>query len=272
MVQIAFKKNEYNFFEIAQFVKLHKLKHFDVLTQAFEAKVLKDNNLDFLFNFINSFNEKTEIYSQLYQDMFAAFIVKKNLDKNFLEFGATDGISLSNSYLLEKKYNWAGVLAEPSPQWHSKLSNNRPDTKIITDCVWSKSDIELDFFVSDVGVLSTINEFKFSDEKSLPGNTKTRVKNGYNVKVKSISLNDLIIENFNSKSPSYISIDTEGSEFEILNNFDLKKFRPKVFTIEHNFTEVEEKIDKLMKINNYKRVFEKLTMFDAWYVSEEVRL
>lgn len=272
MEKIEFKKNEVNLFEIAQFVKLQKLNHFDVLTQAFKAKVLKDENLNLLFEFIQTINGINEINSQLYQDMFAAFIINKNFEKSFLEFGATDGINLSNTYLLEKKFNWNGALSEPSPQWHSKLFNNRSNSKIITDCVWSKSGIQLEFFVSEVGVLSTINNFKESDKKSMPGNTEARIKNGHIVKVNTISLNDLIDKYFDCVSPTYISIDTEGSEFEILEKLDFKKHRPKVFTIEHNFTELQQKIDGLMEKNYYKRIFDKITAFDAWYISEEVKI
>ena len=79
----------------------------------------------------------------------------------------------------------------------------------------------------------------------------------------------MIKEYFNNISPSYISVDTEGSEYEILKSFKLDIYRPKVFTIEHNFTDFQMKIDDLMKSNNYKRIFRELTAFDAWYVSEE---
>ncbi len=64
-----------------------------------------------------------------------------------------------------------------------------------------------------------------------------------------------------SKSPSYISIDTEGSEYEILKNLNFKKYRPLVFTIEHNFTEIQLRIDELMLMNDYIRVFKSLTAF-----------
>ena len=43
-----------------------------------------------------------KIYSQLYQDAFASFLIGGKFEKTFLEFGATDGLKLSNSYLLEK--------------------------------------------------------------------------------------------------------------------------------------------------------------------------
>ncbi len=177
---------------------------------------------------------------------------------------------LSNSYTLETLLNWKGALSEPSPQWHNELKKNRPNTDIITDCIWSESEKELDFFVSDIGVLSSLNDFKESDKISMPGNTMERIKNGRIISVKTISLNHVIEKKFRFKSPSYISIDTEGSEYEILKVFDFKKFRPIVFTIEHNFTELQFKIDELMKSNDYVRVFKKITAFDAWYISKEV--
>ena len=128
----------------------------------------------------------------------------------------------------------------------------------------------LAFFKSDVGVLSTINEYKESDKVSIPGNTIERVRSGKLVKVETISLNDVIHKYFNSVAPSYISIDTEGSEYEILRFFNFKKFRPIVFTVEHNFTEIESKIDSLMFKNDYVRIFKEFTAFDAWYISKEV--
>jgi len=103
----------------------------------------------------------------------------------------------------------------------------------------------------------------------MPGNTNARIKSGKNILVKTISLNDLIQKNFNGKTPSYISIDTEGSEYEILKTFNFSKFRPSVFTVEHNFTSQQEKIEDLMNTNNYIRVFKNITAFDAWYVSAE---
>ena len=123
--------------------------------------------------------------------------------------------------------------------------------------------------MSDVGVLSTIKDFIESDKNSMPGNTLERKKAGKIISVETISLNDVIKEYFNNISPSYISVDTEGSEYEILKSFKLDIYRPKVFTIEHNFTDFQMKIDDLMKSNNYKRIFRELTAFDAWYVSEE---
>ena len=53
--------------------------------------------------------------------------------------------------------------------------------------------------------------------------------------VETITLNDLIAENTDKKSIDYISIDTEGSEYEIIKNFDFNKYAVEIFTIEHNY-------------------------------------
>ena len=269
MTRIDFNNRKVDFFSIISFVRKNNLNHSSVLEQAFQQEVLIDDNKNLLSNFISSIKNKNDIKSQLYQDVFASFVIGDKFDKTFFEFGATNGIDLSNSYMLETSLNWKGALSEPSPQWHSELKKNRPNSNIITECIWSESDKELDFFVSNVGVLSSLNDFKESDKISMPGNTSARLKNGKIVSVKTISLNQVVEKEFKFKPPSYISVDTEGSEYEILKVFDFKRFRPVVFTIEHNFTELQLKIDELMKANDYLRVFRKITTFDAWYISTE---
>ena len=268
MQKITFK-NSVVFWQIASFANTRKIHDFILLEQAFNQNVLKEKNKRFLKRFINYFKECKNIKSQLYQDVFASFIISNNFDKTFLEFGATDGLEFSNSYMLENLLGWKGILSEPSPQWHNLLKKNRINTKIITKCIWSETGKTLDFFMSDEGIYSTLNDFVDSDKNSMPANTEARKKAGKVIAVETISLNDVIKEYFDNTSPSYISIDTEGSEFKILETFNFKIYRPKVFTIEHNFTELQNKIDELMSSNGYERVFRELTSFDAWYVSSE---
>ncbi len=264
------ENKKFNLRELKDIAGFRKRDHFDILSSAFKGGVLFDDDKKLLIDFINSFKGKEKIIkSQLYQDVFADFVVGKNYNKTFLEFGAKNGLELSNTYMLENNLGWKGALAEPSPQWHDELKKNRPSSKIITDCIWKTSGDLLDFLVSNSGAFSTLDDFKYSDFESLPGNTAARNKSSKLIKVKTISLNDVIEKEFNGICPSYLSVDTEGSEFEILNSFDFKKYSPFVLTVEHNFTSLEKKIDDLMKNNNYERVFRKITAFDAWYVCKE---
>ena len=267
-MKINFTKKP-NFWHIASVARNKNVNDYEILNQAFELDVFDEENRIFLKRFIDCFKNVKNIKSQLYQDVFASFIIGNQFDKTFLEFGATDGLELSNSFMLENTLNWSGALSEPSPQWHVALKENRKYTKIIKKCIWSESGKILDFFMSDRGNFSTLNEFIDSDKYSMPLNTESRKKAGKLITVETISLNDVIKEYFNNTSPSYISIDTEGSEFKILESFNFENYRPKVFTVEHNFTELQSKIDELMVSKNYERIFRKLTSFDAWYVSKE---
>ena len=62
--------------------------------------------------------------SELRQDLFALSEVGFKENGFFVEFGATNGIDLSNSYLLETEFGWDGILAEPAKKWHEKLIVN----------------------------------------------------------------------------------------------------------------------------------------------------
>ena len=270
MIKTDFQNQKVNLYQLATLAYTKNLDHSLLLKDAFNQEVLTVDENKLLLNFIDSIKNMKNIKSQLYQDVFAAFIIGNKFDKTFFEFGATNGFDFSNSYMLEKTLGWKGALSEPSTQWHDELKKNRPFSDIITDCIWSESEKELNFFMSDIGNGSTLDAFKESDRLSMPRNTDARIKSGKNIYVKTISLNDVIQKNFKGRAPSYISIDTEGSEYEILRTFDFAKFRPVVFTIEHNFTNQQKKIDDLMQLNNYVRVFKKITAFDAWYVSNEV--
>jgi len=265
-----FKNKKVTFHKLVLFANKVNLDLKECLNQAFNQNALIDDNLDFLKRFIDHFDKKDNFKSQICQDIFASFIIGDKYEKTFLEFGATDGLDISNSYLLESSLNWKGALAEPSPQWHEALKKNRKNSKIITKCIWKESGKKMDFFMSDFGELSSLKDFVESEKVSIPDNVEARLKSGKTISVETISLNDVVKEYFNSVCPSYISIDTEGSEYEILKSFDFNNFRPKVFTIEHNYTENESKIDELLINNNYSRKFRKLTSFDAWYVCTEI--
>jgi FkbM family methyltransferase len=175
----------------------------------------------------------------------------------FVEFGATNGVNLSNTYLLEKEFGWSGILAEPAKRWHADLRRNRTSS-IETDCVWCDSNSTLIF--NELGALSTIDSFISSDFHG-----KERA-HGTKYSVKTISLEDLLAKHCAPKEIDYLSIDTEGSEYEILSAFNFNKYRFTIITVEHNFTPQREDIFKLLVGHGYVRKLEKLSRFDDWYV------
>jgi FkbM family methyltransferase len=197
--------------------------------------------------------------SQLRQDLFVLVESQFKREGYFVEFGATNGIDLSNSYLLEQNFMWKGILAEPARVWHPNLERNRPNSKIETLCVWSESNSTLLFNEAATSELSTVALFSHKDR-----HTTTR-KLGKKYQVQSISLLDMLKKHDAPNYIDYLSIDTEGSEYEILNAFDFNEYSFGVISVEHNYTPQREKLYKLLTSNGYKRKFESLSLFDDWY-------
>jgi FkbM family methyltransferase len=199
------------------------------------------------------------VKSQIGQDLFALYAVNWKRKGFFVEFGATNGIDLSNSYLLEKDFGWEGILAEPARVWHSELTRNR-SALIEFDCVWKESGKKLQFAVSESAEYSTIGEFIDKDAHKKSRNSIKLQE------VSTISLNDLLDRHDAPEVIDYLSIDTEGSEYEILRSYDFAKRRILVITCEHNFSDQRSRINELLVSKGYKRVFEGLSRWDDWYI------
>ena len=197
--------------------------------------------------------------SQLRQDLFVLSHCSFKKGGYFVEFGATDGKTLSNTWLLEKQFGWSGILAEPGRGWHERLRNER-SARIDTDCVWSQSDADLEFIEAENAELSTLASHADGDEHA-----RSR-RNARHYRVNTISLNDLLARHHAPSQIDYLSIDTEGSEFEILGALDFSAYSFATITCEHNFTANRERIHALLREHGYVRKCEAVSRFDDWYV------
>jgi FkbM family methyltransferase len=202
--------------------------------------------------------------AQVFQDLLALFVLGEKRDGFFVEFGATDGISFNNTYLLERKYGWHGILAEPARGWQSALRQNR-HAAIETQCVWARSGDTLEFNEPYAGELSTIDEYSQRDQHARQRTAGTHYSVG------TISLDDLLRRHEAPRRIDYMSIDTEGSEFNILNNFDFTAYEIALVTVEHAYVAQDrENIAALMQRNGFERILESYSLFDDWYVNRRL--
>jgi FkbM family methyltransferase len=199
--------------------------------------------------------------SQYAQELFALSELNFKREGFFVEIGATNGISLSNTYMLETEFGWNGILAEPAKCWHENLEKNR-NCFIEKNCLYSSSGLELVFNETRARMLSTIDSFSNSDTWS-----KVR-SSGKRYSVQTISLNDLLLKYSAPKIIDYLSIDTEGSEYEILSTFNFTNYSFNVITCEHNNTKNREKINKLLEDNGYQKKFDNLPFGEDWFTKK----
>lgn len=204
-------------------------------------------------------------HSQLQQDLIASYISElRNLKSGyFVEFGATNGVDLSNSFMLEKELLWNGILAEPGRSWRKELTQNR-NCSVDFRCVWKNSGVEIEFSeTSYQRELSTISSFSESDILA-----KLRTRHSKYL-VQTVSLNELLSSYNAPRDISYLSIDTEGSEYEIISSFDFTHYEFSFISVEHNFTSNENLIDRLLKKEGYIRILPKISEWDGWYVNSK---
>jgi len=206
-------------------------------------------------------NELVFAQSQIGQDLFVLSELQLKRDGFFVEFGAASGKELSNTYLLEKRYGWTGILAEPARRWHQAICDNR-SCAIETDCVWSKTGESFIFNEVLGAELSTLDQFSNFD---LHASQRT---GGKKYDVKTISIMDMLRKFEAPGVIDYLSIDTEGSEYDILQSIDYDRYKFKVITCEHNFTSSRGQIFSLLSSHGYVRKLENISQFDDWYVLE----
>jgi hypothetical protein len=207
-------------------------------------------NKENIFNFI--LKNYKESNSQIYQDLFVLYYSKNKKKGFFIEIGGGNGFNLSNTYLLEKKFKWHGIICEPNKKLQKNISNLR-SAKLIKSPITGKCLKKINFYENIDPYQSSI--FKKNNFKKI-------------TKINSLCLNHLLKDFNRKKIIDYISIDTEGNEVEILKNFNFKKFKVKIFTIEHNFNKVNRiKILEIMKKNNYTRVHKNISYMDDWYIN-----
>jgi len=195
--------------------------------------------------------------SEYCQDLWVLAMTNSKKNGYFVEFGASNGIDASNTWLLEMKFAWRGILAEPSKSNFEILSRNRK-CGLDPRAVWDQSNEQLLFCERDENYLSSVKS---------EGN-KGRVRDEY--LVTSVSLNDLLDEYKAPKIIDYVSIDVEGSELRILESFfKEKKYEVKLFSIEHNWRKDKNRILELMRFNNYENVFTNLSHRDLFFIKRD---
>jgi len=197
-------------------------------------------------------------HSQLQQDLIVLFLFD-NVSGVYCEVGGGDGVTYSNSYLLEK-LGWRGLIVEPARANLKQIAKNRT-CDVSKKAAWSVSDLNLKFVETKNLELSTLDNFKDSDS-----NSSDRISVSGEYLVRTTSLTDVFEEFDFPANFEYLSIDTEGSELEVLRGLDFEKFSPLLITIEHNFTSNRELVLHFLLALGYQRICNNFSRHDDWYL------
>jgi len=175
-----------------------------------------------------------ETYSQDGQDRFVAETVFKGKRNGFfVEAGAGDGLWISNTLLLERRYGWNGILVEPTSAF-ALLQKNRPNCDLENSCLASVEKSVTLVEILDTGQASIspyaqgnlllsqtvdVAPKALSQMDSMWG----RAQKHYVVQAKPLA--DVLKAHGAPQYIDYLSLDVEGYEYEILSTFPFAEYR-----------------------------------------------
>ena len=204
-------------------------------------------------------NAYLNIKSQNLQDLIVLDLFGFKKKGVFIEAGACDGILNSNTFLLEKNYEWTGLLVEPVSEYYLQLDKNR-GVATANVAISQVNNKQTDFLITANKDLSTIKGYEDNDYHS-------ENRKNYNIqKVLTKTLDQLIVENLQNFEIDFLSLDTEGSELDIIKSLNFLKHRINVICVEHNLTMNRNLIHNHLLENNYKKLLFPFLQIDDFYV------
>ena len=186
-------------------------------------------------------------------------ILKPQINKGFyIELGANDGIRMSNTYLLQKRYKWKGLLIEPIPERFKECVNNR--NFVPRPSIYCGACVPFDFKerfieIEDSDLMSIakgldIDNYLVKKHADLGSEFLENKEHRITYGSKAFTLTELLKRSNAPKNIDFLSIDVEGNELSILKGIDFKLFVPKWILIEvHNSSCTD--IKNFLRLKNY---------------------
>ena len=197
--------------------------------------------LKFLKVFLKSFTHKKISYSYGGIDSLVLNIFKNQKNGFYLDIGCGHPIKNNNTYLLNKR-GWSGINIDLDEENIDLFNSYRKkDVNLATAVSDKEGETDL-YFYHNKSALNTISKENADFQKAKVSAIK---------RIKTQTINK-IIENsqFKDRKIDFLSVDVEGSELAILNNFDFTKYSPKVIVVEYLDLSLKKLEIKNLNINN----------------------
>lgn len=177
-------------------------------------------------------NVKPGIYSQYGHDKLVFELLGHELNGHFVDIGANDGVTFSNSLFFEEK-GWSGICVEPHSAIFKELENRR-NCKVLNACISDTNKYVTFYEVEGAShMLSGIKEFM--DKRHFARIQREISGNGgavSEVKIKAITPRSLLL-NHNISKVDFLSLDIEGCELSILKFFNFNEITVSCISVEN---------------------------------------
>ena len=202
-------------------------------------------------------------HSQFNQDKYLETNIFKGYKNGFyVDVGAHDGITINNTLYFEKNNNWCGINIEPIKKIFDKLVINRPNNINLNYAICN-NDGETDFFCN-IGYTEMLSGIKDNfDIRHLDRLQSENIEHGSItevIKVETKKLETILHENDISHI-NYLSIDVEGSEFEVIKSINFDKVFIDVIGFENNYDNVSVPIVEYLQNKGFIIIYKSCDIF-----------
>ena len=186
----------------------------------------------------------------------------------FIEAGAADGLSKSNTLLLERKHDWRGILVEPVPNNYRKCKKYRRNSAVFNCILCSFENDGKIKTIIEGNLLSIVdepdNEEFYRDVKTQIGNISDNdLYSGQKHEIIGRPLSDIIDAEGLSEIDVF-SLDVEGHEMEVLRGTDFEKHYIKAILVE------TRNVDAIKKfLQPHFELFDQWTYHDYVFINRK---
>ncbi|MBI3006144.1 MAG: FkbM family methyltransferase [Ignavibacteriales bacterium] len=154
----------------------------------------------------------------------------------FIEAGANDGFSQSNTYYLEKILGWRGVLIEPIPELFERCQKERKNSFVFNCALVAKTFKDSSIEIHYAGLMSVVHgslKDAASRKKHIDQGLKVQNLNqSYSLRVPARTLESILDDIHRERPIDFLSLDVEGYEGDALKGLNLHKYAPKYILVE----------------------------------------
>jgi FkbM family methyltransferase len=147
----------------------------------------------------------------------------------FIEAGAHDGFTQSNTYWLERFRGWRGLLVEPMPELVAAAKLSRPSATVVQCALVSADDPRKQLRMHFGDLMSMVDAAKESEWPGL--GTVLGWRDPYELDVDARTLSALLDE-MDAPEIDLLSLDVEGFEGPALRGLDLVRHAPRHILVE----------------------------------------
>lgn len=169
------------------------------------------------------------------QDVFVASMFPNVGKRIFVEIGANDGVTISNTYHLETEHGWEGIAVEPLPEAYRKLARHR-QCITVNACIADHDGSTSFHAISGTPEMLSGIFHKYDDrhKRRVRRNLKRHNATAQEITVPCHRL-DTVLELYGISHIDYLSIDTEGGELDILKSIDFDAIRIELISVGNNY-------------------------------------